>query len=152
MKDNLPRKFTPPPEDSIAGTNPAPAVSGKQNAPVNNNKQSSNNLKNNKKNNKDNKKKNNNNNNNNQIISAANSTDNKGSSVAAEKDTSLPKDWQEEKATFEEQEEEVLAIMRAEMGRMFGKLDPHELNESFLNQHSGAITHRLQGKFRIFFH
>jgi len=53
-------------------------------------------------------------------------------------------DLEEEEKTWQEQEAVVCETIREEAQRMFGSLDPKELNDQMLKEHPKSVPHRLQ--------
>lgn len=133
VKESLPREYqAPEPEPQPE----MPPTNNKQNKQQNNNKKDSSK-------NKKNKKKNNNNNNNTNGNNCEKTSAEEAAATVA-RPAASGVDLEEEKARFEEQERQLLGVINDQMKGMFGSLDPHELNEGFLNTHSTSIPHRLQ--------
>uniref|UniRef100_A0A2P2HYW5 N-alpha-acetyltransferase 15, NatA auxiliary subunit-like n=1 Tax=Hirondellea gigas TaxID=1518452 RepID=A0A2P2HYW5_9CRUS len=149
-KESLPRKYQQPPPTTATVL---PTQTDNKNNPANNHHQNNNKQNTNKgrHNNKDknNKDKNQQRKNNHQ---QNNSTDAKSAHNSSNKDVTAPKvvNYEEEEAIHDEQERSLMECINKEIYNMFGTMDPHTLNESFLNDNSESAPHRLQAARSMF--
>lgn len=140
-RDALPRKYTPPPPSDETAL---PSAQDNRNNQSNHQNNKHNRNKQNKDNNKNNKEKNQRKNQQNSAShdkSEQNSTNNVNS-----KDAPATKviSREEEEAAFNELENNMLDVIGKEFTRMFGSMDPTQMNEDFLNKNSDSVPHRLQ--------